>query len=333
VFQWAETVHLEGNMRRTSWKFGVAPVIGLLMLAAPSVAAARPAVTTGAPANVAQTTATVTGTVDPNGAAAAYFFQYGPTRVYGAQSAEASAGAGNARVKVAADIGGLAPATTYHYRVVARGPGGGLVLGADRTFKTKRQPLGVTLVGSPNPVVAGRATSLVGALTGTGNAGRQVVLQANPFPYTQGFVTAGNAQVTDSAGGFGFPVLSVPVNTQFRVLMPAKPEVVSPIVIVGAAVRVSTRVRVRRFARTGIVRLAGRITPAVDGTQVLIQKFRDEQWTTIASTAARHASGGRSAYSKSMRQRRHGRYRVLVNAQGAYSPALGRTVRVRHVHR
>jgi hypothetical protein len=320
-------------MSRTSWNSGVVLVVCLLGLAAPSVAAARPAVTTGAAANVAQTTATVTGSVDPNGSAATYFFQYGPTRVYGAQSAEASAGAGRAPVKVAADVAGLAPFTTYHYRTVARGSGGGLVLGHDRTFKTKRQPLGVTLAGSPNPVIAGGASTLAGALTGTGSGGRDVALQSNPFPYTQGFANAGNVLVTDAAGGFAFPVLSIPVNTQFRVLMPSKPEVVSPIVIVGAGVRVSTRIRVRRFARSGIVRLSGSISPAVDGTQVLIQKFLHEQWTSIGSTAARHASGGRSAYAKSLRQRRHGRFRVLVNAQGAYSPSLGRTVRVRHMHR
>jgi hypothetical protein len=304
-------------------------------LAVPSVAsAAAPAVVTGGASAVAQSTATVAGAVDSNGAATNYFFQYGPSKSYGGQSAETGAGAGNARVRVTAALSGLAPATTYHYRLVAHRPGSlSYALGADRTFKTRPQPLGVTLAGNPNPVAPGGATTLAGTLTGTGNAGRQVLLQSNPFPYTQGFLAAGNAQVTDAAGNFAFPVLSVPVNTQFRVLMPTKPEVASPIVLVGAAVRVSTTVRVRRFSRTGIVRLSGSITPAVDGTEVQIQKFQHDAWTTIASTAARHSTGGKSVYSRSLRQRRHGRYRVYVNAAGAYSPRLGRTVRVRHVHR
>jgi hypothetical protein len=320
-------------MSRTIRSFGLTVVVCASALAAPAVAAAKPTVTTGGASSVGQTSANVAGTVDPNGGASTYFFQYGPSKVYGGQTAETSAGAGTKPVKVGSAISLLAPATTYHYRLVARGPAGGLAIGADRTFKTQRQPLGVTLAGTPNPVIAGGATTLAGTLTGTGNGGRQVVLQSNPFDYRQGFANLGNAQVTDASGNFAFPVLSVPVNTQFRVLMPSKPEVASPIVIVEAAVRVSTHVRVRRFSRTGIVRLSGTITPAVDGTQVLIQKFSHDAWTSIASTSARHASGGRSVYSKSMRQRRHGRYRVLVNAQGPYSPSLGRTVRVRHVHR
>jgi hypothetical protein len=318
-------------MRRGA-RFTAAAATLAVALAAPSVAAARPAVTTGAASSVAQTTATLNGTVDPNGGATTYFFQFGPTKVYGGASTETSAGAGNAGVRVSAAIAGLAPATTYHYRLVARGPHGGIVLGADRTFKSRRQPLGVTLGGVPNPVRAGTATSLAGQLTGTGNAGRQVLLQSNPFPYTQGFVAVANAQVTGADGSFSFPVLSVPVNTQFRVLMPTRPDVVSPVVVVGAKVRVTTHLRVRRGSPTGVVRLSGHLTPATDGTQVLIQKFVDGQWTTIAATVARHSSSSRSRYEKSVRQRRHGRYRVYVNPVGAYTANVGKTVRVRHIH-
>ena len=63
-----------------------------------------------------------------------------------------------------------------------------MTLGGDRTFKTLRQPLGVVLAATPNPAPFNGPTTLAGTLTGTGNANRSVVLQANPFPYTQGFV-------------------------------------------------------------------------------------------------------------------------------------------------
>ena len=131
------------------------------------------------------------------------------------------AGTGKKRVAVTASLGGLAPATRYHYRLVAKNSKG-RVFGGDRTFKTKPQPLGVTLAATPNPVGYGKATTLAGNLTGTGNAGRQIVLQMNPFPYTQGFQNLGNPQVTDAAGGFSFPILSATLNAQFRVLMPAE---------------------------------------------------------------------------------------------------------------
>jgi hypothetical protein len=301
-------------------------------LAAPSgaLAAGKPVVRTGGVSNVGQSDALLNGSVNPNGGATTYFFQFGTNSLYGAQTPDASAGARSKAVKVTSGLTGLAPATTYHYRLVAR-KGNAIVKGADRTFKTKRQPLGVSLAASPNPVRTGNGTLLGGQLTGTGNAGRQVVLQYNPFPYTQGFVNATNAQVTDAQGNFGFPVLSVPVNSEFRVLMPQKPEVVSPIVAVGTVLRVTTRVKVRRGVRRGSVRLTGTIEPAADGTQVLIQKFVGNRWANIASTFARHSTDSASRYRKTVRQRRGGRYRVLVNAQGAHSPSYGTPKRVRRV--
>src|SRR3712207_8930069 len=59
-------------------------------------------------------------------------------------------------------------------------------------------------------------TTLFRSLTGTGAAGRAVVLQANPFPYLQGFVTVGNPLVTDAQGAFSYPLISVPLSTQYR---------------------------------------------------------------------------------------------------------------------
>ena len=195
-------------------------------------------------------------TVNPKGAETMYFFQYGTTVIYGAQTPSTSAGKGTAGVKVAAAVADLAPATTYHYRIVAQNAKG-LTRGKDRTFKTKRQPLGVSLAATPNPVSAGGATSLAGALTGTGNAARQVQLQANPWPYS-GFLAAGNAQVTGPAGEFAFPVLGVSVNTQYRVLLASKPNVVSPVVVVGTTVKVTRKVRVDRGARSARIRFRGR---------------------------------------------------------------------------
>src|SRR3954451_16032692 len=177
-----------------------------------ALAAGKPIVTTGAAADIAQQTVTLTGSVNPNGAATTYFFQYGTTSLYGAQTTPTRA---TRNGKVTAPVAGLAPATTYHYRLVAQNSHG-LTKGGDHSSKARRQPLGVVLAATSNPVGIGKPTILSGTLTGTGNAGRAVVLQANPFPYTQGFVNASNAQVTGPAGQFSFPLLSVPVNTQYR---------------------------------------------------------------------------------------------------------------------
>ena len=123
--------------------------------------------------------------------------------------------------------------------------------------------LGVTLGATPNPIAPGGATTLAGQLTGTNNAGRQIVLQGNPFPYLQGFVNVTNPQVTDAAGNFSLPLLSVRVTTQYRVQMPARPEVVSPIVVLGAAVQVRTDAKkVARHRHSVSVRFRGSVSPA-----------------------------------------------------------------------
>jgi hypothetical protein len=276
------------------------------------------------------TSVVLNATVNPKGAATTYFFQYGTTVIYGAQTPSTSAGKGTAGVKVAAAVAALAPATTYHYRIVAQNSKG-LTRGKDRTFKTKRQPLGVALAATPNPVSVGGATSLAGALTGTGNAGRQVQLQSNPWPYT-GFVAAGNAQVTGPAGEFSFAVLGVSLNTQYRVLLASNPNVVSPVVVVGTTLRVTRKVKVDRGARSGRIRFRGRLTPAVDGQQVLIQRLRKGIWVNRGETTARHGGAGFSRYTKRVRVRRGGRFRVVVvDILGRYLNSTSRSVRVHHV--
>jgi hypothetical protein len=296
-----------------------------LLAPAAATAAEKPAVTTGGAANIAPTSAVINGRVNPRGAATTYFMRYGTTREYGAQTPTRSAGAGTSARRVAETIGALAPATTYHYRIVARNALG-VSRGADRTFKTARQPLGVSLAATPNPFFPGRSTTLAGVLSGTGNANRQVVLQSNPYPYTQGFRNAADIHLTNSLGGFSFPILSVPVNTQFRVLMPNRPQVVSPIVVAQAAVAVGVHTRVDRGSRSGVIRFAGFVRPAIDGSAVLVQKLRSGVWVTIADTFARSMRGNRSRYVKRVRQRRGGRYRIVAFATGPYSPADSRSV-------
>ncbi|MDX6719912.1 MAG: hypothetical protein QOJ63_2166 [Solirubrobacteraceae bacterium] len=303
-----------------------------LALAVPALAlgaSAKPRVTTKGVAKLTPSTVSLLGTVDPNGAATSYLFQYGPSPLYGAVTVATPAGGGAKPVNVVVDVTGLAPATVYHYRLVAKNRNG-MVKGGDRTFKTRAEPLGLTLAATPNPVPFGGPTVLAGTVTGTGNAGRQVVLQSNPFPYTQGFMTTSNVQLTNAQGAFAFPLLSVPLNTQYRVLIPTRPEVVSPIVSVGVAVKVSTLVSATRVHRGRRVRFFGTVRPARDGAQVAIQKLRGTNWITVAGTITRHAGAGFSRYSKRVRIAHGGSYRVFVGiVDGNFVSSSGRTVRIR----
>jgi hypothetical protein len=310
---------------------GTMLVAAALALLAPATASAasKPGVRTGGAVNVTPGSATLNGRVDPNNAGTTYFFQVGTTSLYGASTPPTPAGAGRNATAVSAPVTGLAPATTYHYRLVAQNRFG-ITKGADRTFKTQRQPLGVTLAANPNPTCPGCATTLGGQLTGTNNANRDVVLQSNPFPYLQGFVNYGNALVTDAAGNFSFPVLSMPVTTQFRVVLAQRPEVASPIVVVGAALRVRTAKRkVARHRHSVGVRFRGSVSPQNDGGRISIQKLRAGNWVEVAHTTAKDWTSSKSSYRKRVRVYRSGDFRVVAEAAGAYVSGAGRTVSVK----
>ena len=100
--------------------------------------ASKPSVVTGPPSTVGQTSATMTGTVNPEGATVgSCMFQYGTTMSYGS-SAQCSVppGSGTSPVAVSASPSGLTAATTYHYRIVATNSHG-TAEGADTTFTTE----------------------------------------------------------------------------------------------------------------------------------------------------------------------------------------------------
>lgn len=106
---------------------------------------APPAAVTGqASAGQDPLTRTLEGTVNPNGCGLeGAYFEYGTTTGYGSTTAtkpEAAAlGAGSAPVPVTAETDLLEPNTTYHYRLVAVGPGG-TVRGEDQVSTTGPPP-------------------------------------------------------------------------------------------------------------------------------------------------------------------------------------------------
>jgi hypothetical protein len=110
----------------------LATVVAFILIA-PASAEAATAVT--GPAQPATNTATLNGTVNPQGADTQYFFEYGTTTSYGVATSPQSAGSGSANVPVQAVVSGLTASTTYHYRLVATS-GGQRAEGLDQTFTT-----------------------------------------------------------------------------------------------------------------------------------------------------------------------------------------------------
>jgi hypothetical protein len=78
----------------------------------------NPSVATLAASSVTGNSATLNGTINPNGLASNYHFEWGTTTFYGNNTTTGAAGSGTANVPVNAGISGLTAGITYHYRLV-----------------------------------------------------------------------------------------------------------------------------------------------------------------------------------------------------------------------
>ncbi|MGO9248280.1 MAG: choice-of-anchor D domain-containing protein, partial [Solirubrobacteraceae bacterium] len=103
------------------WVINGTDTSGLREVHFSGVGTAAPAVETGAASSVAQTSATLNATVNPNGAAVSdCHFDYGTTTSYGfSKPCATPPGSGSIAVEVSSSIQGLNAATTYDYRIVA----------------------------------------------------------------------------------------------------------------------------------------------------------------------------------------------------------------------
>jgi hypothetical protein len=309
----------EHRHKRQALATAAALVLGLLTLALPAdaLAVSPPAVATGAAHAVGYSSATLTGAIDPRASNTSYYFQYGPTKAFGAQTALADAGAGTKSTTVSVAVTGLQPLTVYYYRLVAVNAGGA-VAGADRALKTTVVPLSLAILVSPKPVLYGSTATIQGTLSGTRNAGRAVVLQQKPFPYTAEFADVDNPELTTSTGSFSFPLVDLTQAAQYRVVTTTNPPVISPPATEEVAVRVSAHVG--RTGRRHRARIYGTVSPAIDGMEVGIMRVNGGRNVLVGGTALRHRNATSSSFSTRIRVQRHALYRVFVKVtNGAQS--------------
>ena len=287
-----------------------------------SIAGAPVKPTTNAATNVAATTATLNGHVFPDQSVTTYYyFQYGTTDQYGTQTA--TEGPVNGTDKdVSTNVTGLAPSTTYHFRVAATNTDG-TSFGDDMTFTTPAAtaPPGtpqnaVTIAAAPATVTFTGASTISGKLTGPNSGGVQVTLEENPYPFTAGFKATKLTATTTATGDYTLSVVPS-VNTKYRVTAKTSPPVTSPEALVNVRPKISLRLSDRTPAIGQSVKFTGNVLPAHNGKTVQIQRrTKTGGWRTVASTtlvATTPVNGvARSKYAKRIRIRRNGTYRVRL---------------------
>ncbi|MEI6434793.1 MAG: hypothetical protein WCP32_08105, partial [Bacteroidota bacterium] len=170
-----------------------------------------PAVVTLAATSVTGTTATINGTVNPNGLATTYYFQWGTTISYGTNTATTSAGSGAVAIAVNANLTGLTGGTTYHYRLTATNSDGNSY-GNDLTFTPGAAAVTTTAVTS---------ITLNSAASGgnvTTDGGSPVTARGVCWATTVSPVVTGN-HTTDGSGigAFTSSITGLSANTLYHV--------------------------------------------------------------------------------------------------------------------
>ncbi|TAK08866.1 MAG: hypothetical protein EPO39_03635, partial [Candidatus Manganitrophaceae bacterium] len=106
-----------------------------------------PVISGAAASSVTSSAATLSGAVDPSGAATTAWFEYGTTTAYGSSTPPVSFSAAN---PLSATLSGLSPQTLYHFRIAARNAGG-TSTSLDSTFTTPAAPAAAPPPPSPAP--------------------------------------------------------------------------------------------------------------------------------------------------------------------------------------
>jgi hypothetical protein len=209
---------------------------------------------TGTASAVGQTTATISGTVNPEGARASVSFQFGPTTAYGQTTAVQTTGPDNAADAFSAALSGLPAGTTIHYRAVATSDFGTQV-GADQTLTTQSPPVpvvpGKASVGDARvsgntvsvPITCKGDTSCTVSLkltvTETFHGHKLVAISAHKAKVTHQTVVLGTASATIRAGRTA--TVRISLNRTGRKLVAARHKVTAELTVAHGKRTVSTQ--------------------------------------------------------------------------------------------
>jgi streptogramin lyase len=144
-----------------------------------------PAATTSSAEAVTRTTAKLTGSVDPKGAATSYHFEWGQSASYEHRmpAGETAVGEDGDEHRLEQELDSLTPGTTYHYRIVAtncEGCAPGTTYGADEVFQTEAPAL--PEAPPPDPFTPGTFVSSPTVASSSSVAQSPPPPQSDPVP-------------------------------------------------------------------------------------------------------------------------------------------------------
>jgi hypothetical protein len=313
------------RMARTYLR-AVLPALVVFLSLAATAQAAVPHFATGGVAHATSTTGELQGTVNTEGLAVSYYFEYGPTEAFGTKTKVVSVPIPSPLkvVKVGQSVTGLL--LGYHYRIVGiyPGPAGAVtVTGSPRIFnggKAAKTKFDIPK-GKEDQIstVYGGTALFTGSLAGVNNASQTLSLQATPFPYRDPFTTLGGNVLTSRTGSFVFKVAKLTQNTELRALTTTPRPVYSPVVVIHVTPRIT--LHVRSGGKTGLYRIYGTVAPARNGAVLQFQQLLPQKAGSrkegpaphgVGSTVLKRASSSLSRFSLIVSLSGSFRYRAFV---------------------
>jgi hypothetical protein len=259
--------------------------------------ASVPTASTGSVVSVMPTTAMVRGTVDPDGSATTWTFQYAlsTSATYTSSTAVTSAGAGTTDVPVTASLTGLAPATSYHYRIVAVNKLG-----------TTDGVAGLVNTSAAPAVVTGDASSLTAAsATLNGVVNPEGLATSWYFEYgpstSYGWKTPATSMTAgpnDTNVSYGLLSLAPQTTYHFRIVATSYAGTslgVDLTFITGLSVTLNTSLSTIVYGRS--VELSGAVTDGLAGENVTIETEPYNQTAFSGVAAVVTGAGGDWTYS------------------------------------
>ena len=171
----------------------------------------NPIVATLAATAITGTSATINGTVNPNGLATNYHFEWGTLPTYGNSTTTTSVGSGSSAVSVNANLTSLTSGTTYHFRLVAVNSDG-TSNGSDFTFIPGGAVVSTTAISSIT------LTSAISGGTVTADGGSSVTARGVCWS-TSATPDISGSHTTEGfgLGVFTSSILGLSANTSYHV--------------------------------------------------------------------------------------------------------------------
>lgn len=272
---------------------GVVPNAGprFSMLA---VSAEAPGAESKPASGLAQTGATLNGSVTPNGREVSEcLFEYGTTASYGSSAPCAQApGTGVSPVAVSAALAGLVAGTEYHFRISAANIGG-VSKGSDETFKTPAKltqsitfsstPPGNATVGGPQYTVAAEASSKLAVSFSIDPSSSSVCTISGA---TVSFVGSGTCTIDANQAGNGEYEAAPQAQQSFQVAPAAPPPTVTKLKPATGPVGGGTTVTISGTNFSGVTSVK---FGATDATSFTLQTIKGV--TSISAVAPAEAPG------------------------------------------